>query len=254
MRLLTTFSMGSLSTARFRASNLPITCHQMFHMPKSIIDKFYPNFAIGLLVDPSSEGTINEMRREWNTKFGNSFIPWRGIRLIFEIHSKHLESSRDILSQFESKYTAFEMKLEAPFITPERNGVQRVFFYLSSPPSFASLVDELGKHFDPLQREMFRTPGTKVVFPQKPKNTRHWSISRLHHPVVLVYNGQHDAAEQVFGELQKMHLRSAKPFRAIGLKLWYNPRERTGEGQSSAPEYSAFYLEISMTRLGTMVA
>lgn len=28
-----------------------------------------------------------------------------------------------------------------------------------------------------------------------------------------------------FDELQKMHLSSAKPFRAIGLKLWYNPRE-----------------------------
>jgi hypothetical protein len=134
MRLLTTFSMGSLSTARFRASNLPITCHRMFHMPKSMIDKFYPNFAIGLLVDPSSARAINEMRREWGTKFGNPLIPWRGIRLIFAIHSKHLESSRDILSQIKSKYTAFEMKLEAPSITSERNGVQQVYFYLSFPP------------------------------------------------------------------------------------------------------------------------
>jgi hypothetical protein len=210
-------------------------------MPKSMIDKFYPNFAIGLLIDPSSVGAINEMKREWNTKFGNPFIPWRGIRLIYAIHSKHLELSRDILSQIESKYTAFEMKLDAPFITPERNGVQQVYFYLSSPPSFAGLVDELGKHFDPLQLETFQTPGNKVVFPQKPKDSRHWSISRLHRPVVLVYNGQHDAAEQVFGELQKMHLTSMKPLSAIGLNLWYNPREVTGEDQSSAPEYSAFY-------------
>jgi hypothetical protein len=206
-----------------------------------MIDKFYPNFAIGLLVDPSSAGAINEMRREWNTKFGNPFIPWRGIRLIFKIDSKHLQSSRDILSQIASKYTAFEMKLGAPFITPERNGVQQVCFYLSSPPSLAGLVDELGENFDPLQREMFQTPGNKMAFPQEPKNSRHWSIRHLYRPVVLVYNGQHDAAEQVFGELQKIHLSSMKPLSAIGLHLWYNPREVTGEDQSSAPEYSAFY-------------
>jgi hypothetical protein len=207
-----------------------------------MIEKFYPSFSIGLLPDPSSAGVINEMRREYNTKFGcpRPVLPWRGIRLIYQINSWHLESSRDALAQIASKYAALEMKLEAPFISHKDNGAQGVGFRLSFPPSFSSLVDELSKHFYALQRETFRTLGTTEDFPQKSKSKAHWSNSRLHRPIVHVYSGRSDVAEQVLGDLQKIHPSSINPLRIIGLKLWLIPREDTGEDQSSTPEYSTF--------------
>jgi hypothetical protein len=63
----------------------------MFIMPKPMFEKFHPNFAIGLLVDPSSAEAINEMRREWNTKFGN-------LSYLGEEYGSSLPSIQNILS------------------------------------------------------------------------------------------------------------------------------------------------------------
>jgi hypothetical protein len=247
--------------ARHRWSSLPITCRRMLRMEDTpySIEKYYPAFSIGLVMDPSSSEVVNSLRRKHNDPSLAIAQPFTHLRLYNQIRVGRYDYCKAYLEKLASHSSQFILKFGNPgTVDAKESKKTAVCLNLIQELACKTLLASLDKGFKEIVDEIKRRPlllGGRTQFPEKPQFIQHWSaapLGRARTLRVVIYRGPLETREKVLGELYDMPPNTFGSVKVIGLSLNFRARDETFHDPHFVQPYEIFYFQEVQRQSSTM--